>query len=72
LPENLPIFSPIPEDPNLAVGLTLREALDRFKKEFVTVNLKHTSGNRSAAAKIMGIQRTYLSRLISQYDLVDI
>ncbi|MBW1802274.1 MAG: hypothetical protein JRJ85_16285 [Deltaproteobacteria bacterium] len=49
--------------------MTLKEALDRFKMDFITLNLKHSRGNRSQAAKLMGIQRTYLSRLISKYGL---
>jgi DNA-binding NtrC family response regulator len=49
--------------------LTLEEALNQFKKEFIILNLRHTGGNRSKAAKVMDIQRTYLSRLISKYDL---
>jgi Nif-specific regulatory protein len=68
-PEDLPIFGPPRCDTGLTVGLTLKEALNRFKKEFITLNLDHTGGNRSQAAKIMGIQRTYLSRLISKFDL---
>ncbi len=72
LPEDLPIFSPRADDPAMEVGLTLKEALDRFKKEFILINLKHTQGNRSKAAKIMGIQRTYLSRLISKYGIQEI
>jgi Nif-specific regulatory protein len=54
-----------------AVGLTLEEALNQFKRDFIIMNLKHTGGNRSQAAKIMDIQRTYLSRLISKFDLRD-
>jgi Nif-specific regulatory protein len=42
-----------------------------FKKEFIALNLRHTGGNRSMAAKTMDIQRTYLSRLISRYDLLE-
>jgi len=72
IPEDLPIFSPTKNDPALEVGLTLKEALDRFKKEFILINLKHTRGNRSKAAKVMGIQRTYLSRLISKYEIQEI
>ena len=55
--------------PGMRVGLTLEEAMNGFKKEFITLNLKHTGGNRANAAKILGIQRTYLSRLISKYSL---
>jgi Nif-specific regulatory protein len=69
LPEDLPIRTARASYPGLQVGLTLEEALNRFKKEFIILNLKHTDGNRSKAAKVMDIQRTYLSRLISKYDL---
>ena len=72
LPEDLPIGSVRANYPGLQVGLTLEEALNQFKKEFILLNLKHTGGNRSKAAKVMDIQRTYLSRLISKYDLKQI
>lgn len=70
--EDLPIPTERTTGPTLEVGITLKEAEDRFKKEFITANLKYHNGNRSKAAKTMGIQRTYLSRLISKYGLVGI
>lgn len=69
LPEDLPIGGSEREQPGLEVGLSLKEALDKFKREFIRINLEHSGGNRSKAAKVMKIQRTYLSRLISQYNL---
>jgi transcriptional regulator with GAF, ATPase, and Fis domain len=69
LPEDLPISGSKTGYPGLQAGLTLKEAEDSFKKEFIALNLKHAGGNRTKAAKIMGIQRTYLSRLISKYHL---
>jgi Nif-specific regulatory protein len=54
---------------DIPVGLTLQEAVDEFKKRFIQLNLKHTNGNQSRAATVMGIQRTYLSRLISKYGI---
>jgi Nif-specific regulatory protein len=72
LPEDLPISRQKAVQPGLEVGLTLKEALDRFKKEFITLNLKHAGGNRSKAAKVMDVQRTYLSRLISKYNIQEI
>ncbi len=69
LMEDLPQFATKPGYPGLNVGISLKEAIDIFKKEFIELNLSHTSGNRSLAAKNMGIQRTYLSRLISKYHL---
>jgi DNA-binding NtrC family response regulator len=71
LPEDLPITDPNMKYPGLQVGLTLNEALNSFKKEFIKLNLSSTGGNRSQAAKVMGIQRTYLSRLITRYGLKD-
>jgi Nif-specific regulatory protein len=72
VPEDLPIATSRAHYPGLQVGLTLEEALNQFKKEFIVLNLKHTGGNRSKASKVMDIQRTYLSRLLSKYDLKDI
>ncbi|MBN2125885.1 MAG: sigma 54-interacting transcriptional regulator [Deltaproteobacteria bacterium] len=72
LPEDLPISGPRVGDAWMEVGLSLKEAEEKFKKEFISLNLKHTMGNRSEAAKTMAIQRTYLSRLISKYGLQDL
>ena len=69
LPEDLPTFACTPQYPGLEVGLSLKEAIDMFKKEFIVINLRHTEGNRSLAAKVMKIQRTYLSRLIAKYGI---
>ena len=70
-PEDMPIFTPRTAYKGLEVGLTLNEALNRFKKEFILANLRHTGGNRTQAAKKMDIQRTYLSRLISKLGIKD-
>ncbi len=72
LPDDLPIVSKRPETPSPDVGLTLKEAVDAFKKELIIANLRHTGGNRAKASKILGIQRTYLSRLISRYGIQDV
>ncbi|MFO7862017.1 MAG: sigma 54-interacting transcriptional regulator [Desulfosalsimonas sp.] len=69
-PEDLPMFAsrgPAAED--IDVGMTLEEAMHAFKKKFIRMNLKQTGGNQTRAAKSMGIQRTYLSRLISRYGI---
>jgi len=54
---------------DIGVGMTLKEAQDTFKKEFVKKILAYTRGNRRKAAEMMGIQRTYLSRLINELNL---
>jgi Nif-specific regulatory protein len=72
LPEDLPISSARAQARSPEAGMTLKEAVDRFKKELIISNLRHTGGNRARASKILGIQRTYLSRLISKYGIRDI
>lgn len=72
LPEDLPIDISRPSVPDSQIGITMEKAVNNFKKEFITLTLRHTGGNRSKAAKIMDIQRTYLSRLISRYNLRDV
>jgi transcriptional regulator with PAS, ATPase and Fis domain len=48
---------------------SLEEAQRQFKKEHIEKLLSRTSGNRSQAAEILQIQRTYLSRLIKELDI---
>ena len=72
VPEDLPIATTQPSLAGLRVGLSMEQAVNNFKKEFITHTLRHTGGNRSKAARIMDIQRTYLSRLISRYNLRDL
>ncbi|MBU4002474.1 MAG: sigma 54-interacting transcriptional regulator [Proteobacteria bacterium] len=70
-PEDLPISARKPNASAFPTGMTLHDAIDWFKKEFISQSLKQTAGNRSRAAENMEIQRTYLSRLISKYDIKD-
>ncbi len=53
----------------IAVGMTLKEALDTFKKDFIKRTLLLTKGNRKKAAQFLDVQRTYLSRLIKELSL---
>ena len=69
MPDDLPISKAKVGATGIEAGSTLKDALDGFKREFVKKTLEKTNGNRSKAAKIMDIQRTYLSRLISEYGL---
>ena len=55
----------------LKTGMTFYEAIDAFKTEFIVVNLQAANGNRTQAAKIMGISRTYLYGLIKSLNLKD-
>ncbi len=48
---------------------TLKTALNRFKKNYVVQVLKAVDWNQTQAAKVLDIQRTYLSRLISEMNI---
>ena len=71
LPDDLPIVTKRKSGAAFPMGLSLQEAMDWFKKEYISLNLKQTGGNRSRAAERLDIQRTYLSRLISKYKIKD-
>ncbi len=51
------------------VGASLKEANDAFRQSFITNTLKSTGGNRTKAAKILDVQRSYLSRLIKELGI---
>jgi len=43
------------------------EAVERFKRELIERALAATKGNQTRAAELLGLQRTYLSRLIRHF-----
>lgn len=51
------------------VGSTLKEASDAFRQTFISNTLNSTKGNRTQAAKILNVQRSYLSRLIKELGI---
>jgi DNA-binding NtrC family response regulator len=50
-------------------GVSFKAAVEAFKRDFLARSLEHSGGNRSLAARSLGIQRTYLSRLLAKYRL---
>jgi DNA-binding NtrC family response regulator len=51
---------------DISPGMALEDAIKKFKKDFIAQTLSSTSNNQSQAAKLLGIQRTYLNRLIKE------
>lgn len=64
----LPLTTEMPPD-EITVGMSLDEALHKFKRQFIAKTLEYTGNNQSQAAQLLGIQRTYLSRLIKELGL---
>jgi Nif-specific regulatory protein len=47
----------------------LKDAVNQFKKHFIRNVLKKYSWNQTKASKVLGIQRTYLSKLVKELDI---
>src|SRR5687767_1990751 len=54
---------------NLADEATLEGGVAALKKRMIFRALEASGGNKVAAAKLLGISRSYLHRLISEFDL---
>ncbi len=54
---------------DVSVGATLKDATDAFRQSFIGNTLKSTKGNRTKAAKILNVQRSYLSRLVKELGI---
>jgi len=48
---------------------TLKSAVNAFKKSYVTKILEENNWNQTKAAKVLGIQRTYVIRLIDELQI---
>lgn len=48
---------------------TLKDAIDSFKKEYLTKVLEANGWNQTKTAQILGIQRTYVIRLINELGI---
>jgi anaerobic nitric oxide reductase transcription regulator len=48
---------------------TLRQARERFERDYVTAVLEHHKGRMGAAARELGIERTNLYRKIKQLNI---
>lgn len=50
-------------------NMTLKDAVDSFKKEYITKVLQENGWNQTKTAKILGIQRTYVIRLMNELQI---
>ncbi len=48
---------------------TLKSALNWFKKKYVTYILEKCNWNQTESAKLLDVQRTYVSKLINEYEI---
>ena len=48
---------------------SLKSAIDSFKRDYVTKILQENSWNQTKAARILGIQRTYVIKLMNELNI---
>ena len=63
------ILSNISKETDIYGGKSLKEAINLFKKHFIQSTLADSSWKQIEAAKALGIQRTYLSKLIKDLEI---
>jgi DNA-binding NtrC family response regulator len=66
---NQDVSVPAGDEADLAGDLPYREALTEFKRRLIGRVLAECSGNQTKAAERLGLQRSYLNRLIKDLDL---
>ncbi|MET0850184.1 MAG: helix-turn-helix domain-containing protein [Candidatus Rokuibacteriota bacterium] len=62
-----PPSSPPPASPGPAVGF--HGAVTEFKRRLIEATLCQWGGNRTRAARALGLQRTYLLRLMREFGV---
>jgi DNA-binding NtrC family response regulator len=50
-------------------GASFHGAVTEFKRRLIEATLTQTGGNRTRAARVLGLQRTYLLRLIREFGV---
>jgi Nif-specific regulatory protein len=50
-------------------GKSLKDSVTQFKKHFIANALRRNGWNQTSTARVLGIQRTYLSRLIKELQI---
>ena len=64
----LPSFTGKKSVEEIEIGMPLDEALTQFKKQFISKTLVSLENNQTKAAELLKIQRTYLNRLIKEWE----
>jgi len=57
------------QDGNAVIFQSYHEAIDRYRRQLITAALAQAHGNRAAAAKVLGLHRTHLLKLMRTLDI---
>lgn len=68
-PEDLPLHHGSGNGQGAPRAETYHEAVRRFQREVIIDALQNSGGNQARAAQKLGLQRTYLARLIKKFNI---
>lgn len=68
-PEDLPLLHMNNHGHKYEHGMKYHDAIRSYQKEVIRQALHSTRGNQARAAELLGLQRTYLSRLIKKLNI---
>jgi transcriptional regulator with GAF, ATPase, and Fis domain len=68
-PDDLSLDTKDSENEIPYIDMPLKKSMNQFKKHLITRTLERYNWNQTESAKSLGIQRTYLSRLIKELDI---
>ena len=72
MPDDLPLLRPPTSGTESPGEKTYHAAVRAYQKEVIRQALHSTDGNQAKAARLLGLQRTYLSRLIKKLNILDV
>lgn len=58
-----------PEGDGRSTPVSYHQSVDEYRREVIVNALAQTQGNRAAAARLLGLQRSYLLRLMKAFDI---
>jgi two-component system NtrC family response regulator len=69
LPQELATPTTAPEPANSYLGLPMREALARLERDLLAAAVRRADGNRTIAARLLGIPRSQLYAKLEEHGL---
>jgi DNA-binding NtrC family response regulator len=69
MPEDLPLLRGTPSSGESPLGKPYHDAVRHYQREVIRHALQSSGGNQARTAELLGLQRTYLARLIKKFNI---
>jgi DNA-binding NtrC family response regulator len=67
--DDLPLELLTLSGPAVATTLSYQETVDKYRREVIIKALQQSKGSRTAAAKLLGLERAYFQKLLKSFDI---